>query len=370
MINVGVTGQSGFIGYHLFHYLKLMNTVKLIPFEDEYFENGQKIDSFVSQCDTIVHLAALNRHGEQGVIYKTNVELVEKLISSIKRIGNKPHVIMSSSTQEDRNNEYGNSKKKGRELLSRASEEGLIDFSGLLIPNVFGPFGTPFYNSFISTFSYQIINEDQPTIEIDANINLIYIQDLVEYIYRTIIGKSFSKALIVPHIATAKVSEVLDKMYYFKDIYYDEGSIPDITNYFDLCLFNTFRSYISPSYYPKNYKVNMDNRGAFVEITKSLSQGQTSYSLTKPDITRGNHFHTRKVERFAVIRGEALIQLRKIGTKKVIEYNLTGNKPAYIDMPVWYTHSIKNIGKTDLLTIFWINEFYDPKDPDTYFEEV
>ena len=148
------------------------------------------------------------------------------------------------------------------------------------------------------------------------------------------------------------------------------GFFPNLEDSFEKALFNTFRCYVPDSHYPVKYTKHTDNRGSFVEIARTQTSGQFSYSTTVPSITRGNHFHTRKAERFAVISGKALIQLRKIGTDKVIDYYLNGNVPAYVDMPIWHTHNIKNIGDEELISLFWINEPYDPEDADTYFENV
>ena len=144
-----------------------------------------------------------------------------------------------------------------------------------------------------------------------------------------------------------------------------------IRNQFEINLFNTIRSFLNlNTHFPIKYKNNIDERGNFVEIIRLETGGQVSFSTTKKEITRGNHFHTRKIERFSVIKGKALIQLRKIGTTEVYDYYLSGDEPAYVDMPIWYTHNIKNIGEEELYTMFWINEFYDANDPDTYFENV
>jgi UDP-2-acetamido-2,6-beta-L-arabino-hexul-4-ose reductase len=174
----------------------------------------------------------------------------------------------------------------------------------------------------------------------------------------------------VEHMAEYKVTELLEKLKGFRDTYLIKGIIPDLRDRFELCLFNTFRSYIPKEHFPVKYKKNADPRGVYVEAMKFCSGGQAAFSTTVPGITRGNHFHIRKVERFAVIHGKASIKLRKYGSDEVIEYILDGSEPGYVDMPIWYTHNITNIGDGDLLTMFWINEFYDPADPDTYFEEV
>ena len=149
-----------------------------------------------------------------------------------------------------------------------------------------------------------------------------------------------------------------------------KNKLPELKNRFQLNLFNTFRSYLDPDFFPVSLNLKSDGRGTFVETIKAACGGQFSFSTTKPGVTRGNHFHTRKAERFAVIQGKAIIRLRKIGTNEIIEYRVKGDQPAFVDMPVWYTHNITNVGDKDLYTLFWINEFFDPKDPDTYYEKV
>ena len=370
IMKIGITGQSGFIGTHLYNYLVTRENVERIPYKDEFFENNAVFDNFVKKCDVIVHLAAMNRHGEKGVIYKTNIELTKKLIASLERTKSKAHILISSSTQEDRDNEYGKSKKKARELLVEWSTKNNGKFTGLVIPNVFGPFGIPFYNSFIATFSHLIVNKKEPTIEIDAEIDLIYVQDLIQKIYEIIKNKEYKNEYRINHIAIAKVTKVLNKLNEYNLQYVKNGIFPKLDNYFELCLFNTFRSYLPKEYFPIKFKMHSDERGSFVETVKAKGQGQFSFSTTKPGITRGNHFHLRRIERFAVVKGKARIQLRKISTDEVINYELSGEKPAYVDMPVWYTHNITNIGDEELVTLFWINEFFDQEDPDTYYEKV
>ena len=370
MVKVGITGQSGFIGTHLYNYLGLKEDIQRIEFKDEFFKHQSALDKFVRLCDVIVHLAAMNRHGDPQFIYDTNIKLVQQLIDSLERTKSNPHIIMSSSTQEERGNPYGRSKKEGRKLLIKWADNSSSKFTGMIIPNVFGPFGKIFYNSVVSTFSYQITHGEIPEVQIDAEMKLIYVNDLVKNIYQIIIDKVYNDEYLIEHTSTAKVTEILEKLKYFQNIYTQHGVFPKLDNYFELCLFNTFRSYLAEDYFPSNFELHSDDRGSFVEITKTLGQGQFSFSTTKPGITRGNHFHLRKVERFAVIKGKALIQLRRIGTDEVINYKLSGDKPGYVDMPIWCTHNIKNIGNEELYTIFWINEFFNQDDPDTYFEKV
>lgn len=372
MKKIGITGQNGFVGTHLYNTLGLFpEEFQRIEFEKDFFEDEVKLNQFVQNCDVIVHLAALNRHESDQVIYDTNIQLTQKLVDALNRTGSKPHVFISSSTQEDRDNIYGKSKKQAREILSHWAAESNSIFTGLIIPNVFGAFGKPFYNSFIATFCHQLTHGDMPTIAQDGLVKLIYVQELVDLILKEIRTGVTQSELVVPHTAEAKVSEVLSKLEYYKSTYFEAGEVPKIENSFEHNLFNTFRSYINhKTHFPVKFVQHSDPRGVFVEVIRLGIGGQCSYSTTVPGITRGNHYHTRKIERFAVIKGKALIQLRKVGTSEVLDFYLDGNEPAYVDMPIWYTHNIKNIGDEELFTLFWINEPYNPEDADTYFLEV
>jgi UDP-2-acetamido-2,6-beta-L-arabino-hexul-4-ose reductase len=371
---IGITGQSGFIGTHLTNTLNLYrNEFFVVPFKDEYFEDENVLKKFVQQCDVIVHLAAINRHEDQQYLYDKNIELGDKLINAIIAEKTSPHVIFSSSIQEELNNIYGNAKKQVRTNFEKLASENGSNFTGLIIPNVFGPFSNPFYNTVVATFCHQLINNISPKIITDSEVSLIYVGELVNNMLE-VIRRQGSKKIISIRIEPTiriKVSEILHRLETFKYNYLRSGIIPEIKNRFELHLFNTFRSFIDyAEFFPVKYKLNTDERGTFVETMKVGVGGQVSYSTTIPGITRGNHFHTRKIERFAVIKGEALIQLRKIGTKEIINLNLSGSEPAYVDMPIWYTHNIKNVGNEELLTMFWINEFYNQDDPDTFFEKI
>jgi len=373
LIRVGITGQAGFIGSHLYNFLGTKEEiVQRVPFERSYFDNQVKMQEFVSSCDVIVHIAAMNRHEDQQVIYDTNVKLVNVLINACEYTSSKPKIIFSSSTQEEQDNLYGKSKLEGRKTLEKWAINTSSKIATLVIPNVFGPFGKPFYNSFIATFCHQIIDDKPPVIHQDSTVNLIYVNELIEVFYNEISLASTEaiRKLKVEHTSSKKVSEIVNLLSGFKKEYIENGVVPNLDNSFILNLFNTFTSFIPKSYFPRKYIQHKDNRGAFVEIMRANTSGQSSFSTTVPGITRGNHYHTRKVERFAVVKGKALIQLRKIDSEEVFNFELDGEEPAYVDMPIWYTHNIKNIGNTELVTMFWINEPYNPEDSDTYFVEV
>jgi UDP-2-acetamido-2,6-beta-L-arabino-hexul-4-ose reductase len=379
MIKVGITGQAGFVGTHLFNTLGLYKEeFERIPFEDSYFENKERLQDFVKCCDVIVHLAAMNRHGDPQVIYDTNIRLVKQLIEACETTFSRPYILFSSSTQEERDNLYGKSKKEGRELIEQWAERNNASFTGLVIPNVFGPFGHPYYNSVVATFCHQLTHNEQPRIDVDGELKLIYVGELVEIIINKIRNHFISENPSHPchpcsinHTATIKVSELYKKLLEYKENYFEKGILPNLDDPFDRNLFNTFVCYIEhKSFFPFHLKLNTDDRGSFVETVKLHSGGQVSFSTTVPGITRGNHFHIRKAERFAVIKGKARIELRRIGTNEVLSFELDGTQPSFVDMPVWYTHNITNTGEEDLYTIFWISEHFNPADPDTFFEKV
>jgi UDP-2-acetamido-2,6-beta-L-arabino-hexul-4-ose reductase len=376
-MKIGITGQTGFVGTHLYNFLGLKENIERIPFEDNYFQDEKILNNFVQQCDVIVHLAALNRHNDPEVIYKTNIELVQKLISACEKTDSKPHILFSSSTQEERDNLYGKSKKEGRDLFEKWAKRKGAQFTGLIIPNVFGPYGNPYYNSFIATFCYQLTHGEQPKIEVDGEVKLIYVGELVNEIYKKIKEKRKKEKVgvvsefKVPFTSVKKVSVILGLLEGYKENYFEKGIVPNLDNEFEKNLFNTFLCYIDhKTFFPFHLTKHSDDRGSFVETVKLHSGGQVSFSTTVPGITRGNHYHTRKAERFAVIKGKARIQLRRIGTDEILNFELNGEHPSFVDMPIWYTHNITNIGDEELYTIFWINEHYNPEDGDTYFEKV
>lgn len=372
MKRIGITGQNGFVGYHLSQTLSLdKEQFHLVPFDRKYFDNPKGMDDFVRNCDVIVHLAALNRHNDPEEIYQMNTGLTQKLIEALERTDSAPHVLISSSSQEDRNNIYGQSKREARQALADWAKRSEALFTGMVIPNVFGPFGQPFYNSVVATFCHQVAHDDVPRIDVDGHLKLIYVGELVAEIVRSITESVNESELLVNHSSESKVSEILALLQGYREVYQEGGEIPQTNSKFEHNLFNTYRCYMpKKEYFPRHFTKHSDNRGHFVELMRAGISGQTSFSTTRPGITRGEHFHTRKIERFAVIQGKARIQLRRIGTKEVLDFELDGENPSYVDMPIWYTHNITNIGDEELFTVFWINEPYNPEDPDTWFEKV
>ena len=367
---VGITGMAGFVGSHLRDRLSREEGIEVLPFEDEYYENPDAFIGFAGKADVIVHLAGVNR-AEPEVVYQKNIELMEKLLEYVDASGNKPHILFSSSTQIDRDNEYGRGKKKGMELLEQWVGKSGGSAVSMVFPNVFGDNGKPFYNSVVATFCHQVTHGEKPEILTDGQMTMIYINDLVDDIYDLIQKKSsgYNIKYIKPRVEV-KVSELLALLNKYKDSFYGSGMVPKVNSDFERDLYNTFITYMDEADWHRNLKLNTDERGSFVEVFKLENGGQVSFSTTKPGITRGNHYHIRKNEKFCVVSGQASIKLRRIGTDKVIEYKVGGDKPSWIEMPIYYTHNISNTGETELVTLFWISEEFNPDDPDTFYEEV
>ena len=371
MVKIGITGANGFIGWHLSSYLSLNNEkFQIINFKRSFFNDNKKLDKFVINCDIIVHLAGINRDENQDYIFSKNVELADSLIDSFLRTKYNGKLIFSSSTHESKKNSFGLSKKKCSTKFLEWAKDNKAVANCLIIPNVFGPFCKPNYNSVISTFCYKLINNENPEILNDKKINLIYIDSLIKIIVKHF-SNNITQSIKIEHEFEFKVSEILHLLENYNNSYIKNGSIPNINSDFKLSLFNTFRSYINLKlHFPFKYKNNIDQRGNFVELVREESGGQFSFSSTNPEFERGNHFHTKKIERFSVISGKALVRMRKIGTNEVFEFYLDGKEPSFIDMPIWFTHNIKNIGNEILLTNFWINEPYQKNNSDTYYLKV
>jgi len=366
---IGISGASGFVGTHLRNTLSIdKENFKVIEIVKESFKNVNSLFGFVNQCDVVFHFAAVIRHPDDDYIFNENVRLANILVEALNLMSHPVQLIFSSSSQEFTNSSYGKSKKRSREIFEKWSSKTGNYFTALIIPNLFGPFAKPFYNSFVATFSFQLVNGINPTIISDNDVPLLYIDDLTTYLIELIHSSEVSSFKVIPESKVVSVSSILQQLTVFKEEYYIKGIIPNLASSFSIQLFNTFRSYINhETAFPKNYISHNDNRGSFVELIRLGCGGQISFSTTLPDITRGNHFHTRKIERFSVIKGKAKMELRRYGTSLIDTFYLDGDQPSYVDIPIWYYHNITNIGKDVLYTIFWISEQFDQEDSDTYF---
>lgn len=366
MMKIGITGCFGLIGWHLRSYFHNKENIIIIPAGRETFKEKKYLNDFVDSSDIIVHLAGMNR-GDEKEIVETNINLTDMLIEACLNLNKKPYIIFASSTQIFKDNPYSYSKKTCAEHFKAFSDKTNAKFCNMILPNIFGECGKPFYNSVVSTFCHQTANGQKPQILVDQEIELLHALRVANKIEEVIKANITGDLLIKG--TPIKVSALLQKIQGFADIY-QNGVIPKIKDSFDLDLFNTYRSYLYPAKYPGNLKLHNDERGSLFEAAKSLNGGQTFISHTKPNITRGEHYHHHKIERFLVLHGTAQIKIRKLFSDSVQTFDVKGDNPRYIDMPALHTHNITNTGDTDLITLFWSHEIFDANNPDTFKEKV
>ena len=368
---IAITGSRGFIGQHLTNYLTFILKKEIIPISRTSYKNPDELKSLLFNCNTVIHLAGVNRHESEEYIYDKNSQITSALCNALKKQKKLPKFINISSIHEGSNSAFGRSKLDNRKAFETLYSQNKDLFISLKVPNVFGPFCKPHYNSFIATFCHNLINKIEISIDDDKEIDLLYVDDLVHAVVKSL--KSGKKQEVEFSTTPRSVSEVFRTLRDMHSKYFIKAEMPDLNNKFELNLFNTYRSYLNYStFFPKKRIKHLDERGYFAELLHLNSGGQISISSSKPEIERGNHFHTRKIERFQILRGSALVQIRKVNDSKVIEVKLDSKNLDFIDIPIWYTHNIINTSKKneELFMLFWISEHYDPNSHDTYFMNV
>lgn len=365
-----VTGAKGFIGKNLILELKNRGYKKIYEYDlDSTFV---ELDEYTKRCDFVFHLAGVNRPKDDKEFLKGNFGFTSTLLEHLIKHNNKAPIMLSSSIQAALNNPYGISKKAGEDLLFDYGKNHNVKILIYRFENVFGKWSRPNYNSVVATFSHNIANSLPITInDPDVIMNLIYIDDLVKELINALENKGNKKDEFyhVEPVYEIKLGKIAKLLHSFKRSR-DDLSIPNMNDEFTKKLYSTYLSYLPEDDFSYFLKMNVDNRGSFTEFLKTKDRGQVSVNISKPGITKGNHWHHTKNEKFLVVYGKGVIRFRKADSDKVIEYFVSGDKLEVVDIPVGYTHNIINLGKTDMVTIMWVNEIYDKENPDTYFEEV
>lgn len=365
-MKIAITGADGFLGQHVRFYLlplekKGEHEVTFVP--RDAFESAEKLRSFVAQCDAVIHLAGMNR-GDDTDVYETNVGLARTLATACECL--RPHIVLASSMHIERNTAYGRSKKDAGDLLQAWGVKNNARVSIAVLPHVFGEFAKPFYNSAVATICHQIAHGLPSEINPVAQVDLIHARDVARH-FVDILGKGGGFERVKGHPVTVNaVYEMLKS----QAEQYQKGVMPMLNDKFERALFMTLHSHLFPVMFPRELEIKSSEQGDLFEVVRSNKPDQVFFSTTVPGATRGNHYHTHKFERFCVIRGEAQISLRKLLTKEVQTYAVSGEKPVVIDMPSYWTHNITNTGSGEMLAVFWISEHYNPEDPDTYYETV
>ncbi len=364
-----VTGSNGFIGSNLIS--RLLES-KHVAFEFDIGANDDDLRRCVAAADWIVHLAGINRPLNPAEFQDGNVNLTKKILDYVRETGSRAPIIFSSSTQAALDNPYGVSKKQAEDALFDFSYETGHPVYVFRLYNAFGKWCRPNYNSVIATFCHNVanglpiqINESAPAID------FVYIDDICDSIMRVINGDAKGSTDILypePHYKKT-LHEIADLLYSFKESR-DNHMVPEISDPFAKKLYSTYLSYLPEDGFSYPLDMHKDYRGSFTEILKTEGYGQISVNVSKPGITKGNHYHHTKNEKYLVVHGTCEIKFRKIGTNKVITYRCSDKKLEVVDIPCGYTHNITNVGKDDSVTLMWANELYDPEHPDTFYCSV
>lgn len=371
-MKVLVTGANGFIGKNLITELTRREGIMVFPFDID--TPIERLDEYCRECDFVYNLAGINRPEKVEEFMEGNFGFASTLVETLKRYGNNCPVMNSSSIQAALDNPYGNSKKAGEDMLFAYGKETGAPIYVYRFPNVFGKWCRPNYNSAVATFCHNIAHDLTIQVNNRATVmHLVYIDDVVEELLQALKGQPHKKEdgyCYVPVEYEATLGEIVDLLYSFKESR-NNLTIPDMTDgSISKKLYSTYLSYLPEEEFSYPLKMNVDARGSFTEILRSVDRGQVSINISKPGITKGNHWHHTKNEKFIVVSGRGLIQFRKIGSDEILEYHVSGDKLEVVDIPTGYTHNIINEGDTDMVTLMWCNECFDPDRPDTIYEPV
>ena len=371
MKKVLVTGAKGFIGKNLV--LELKNRKTFEVFECDVDTTEDQLAQFAKECEFVFHLAGVNRPQRTEEFMEGNYGFTTKLLEILQKNGNRSPILMSSSIQAKLDNDYGKSKKAGEDYILDYGTNNSIATYVFRLPNVYGKWCRPNYNSAIATFCNNIARG----LEIKVNdrstlLTVVYIDDVVNAFIDAADGivarddDGYCKVSIEDKIT---LGEIVDTLYSFKDSR-KTLSVANMNRGVIKKLYSTYLSYLPEDEFAYDLRMNADARGSFTEFLRTDGQGQVSINISKPHIVKGNHWHHTKNEKFLVVKGTGVIRFRKIGTDKVIEYPVSGDKLQVVDIPCGYTHNIENVGDDDMVTVMWANEPFDKDHPDTFYEEV
>lgn len=361
-MKVLVTGAEGFLGWHTRVRFRAVTEHEVIAVDrDEWSDVG----TLSRGVDAIIHIAGVNR-GSDAEVEQGNIDLAETVAQVAEASGSAPRIVYANSVQSGNGTPYGAGKQRAGEILAAAAARMGSAYVDVRLPRLFGEHGRPAYNSFVATFVDAVIRGEEPQI-VDNAVSLLHVQGAAQTL---IDGLTTSEARLDPEGVPTTVRGVYDVLSHFNDLY-SRGDIPALTSGLEVDLFNTLRAARFPTHYPIPLEPRSDSRGSLVEVVRAHGgQGQTFVSTTKPGITRGEHYHLRKVERFVVIAGSARISLRRVLDDSIVSFDVTGDAPVVVDMPTMWVHNITNTGEGELTTVFWASELFDPAAPDTFPENV
>jgi UDP-2-acetamido-2,6-beta-L-arabino-hexul-4-ose reductase len=360
---IAVTGAFGFLGWHLTCRLAATRNLEPVRLGRHDFADRAVLADRLTDIDTVIHVAGVNRADTDDEVELGNAEIASVLADALD--GRPVHLVYADSIHAAADSAYGRGKRRAREILADAP--GTL--ADVVLPNLFGEHGRPGYNSFVATFCHTIAAGGQPSIDRDRPVPLLHVQAAAEVLIRA--AEQREDREVRPRGEEHTVSHVLEMLQEFHRLYAGRGEVPDLSTPFARNLFNTYRACLFPHAYPLYPEVHADARGVLVETMRSHGgTGQSFASTTASGATRGNHYHLHKIERFAVVQGQAEIALRRLYHDEVVRFRVSGDKPAIVDMPTLWVHNIRNVGTEDVVTVFWTDELLDPQQPDQYPSSV
>lgn len=370
-MNILVTGSGGFIGRHLMEALGRRSGVEAFGYQRG--QTAHELDAALNRADIIFHLAGVNRPQDPSQFKAGNADLTKHICARLQELGRTPVMVLSSSIQATLNNPYGSSKREAEEAVQDFSRRTGASTVVFRLQNVFGKWCRPNYNSVTATFCYNVAH-DLPVkvVEPGRELGLVYIDDVVAAILGTIDSppnRGCCEQREVSRVFRVTVGQLAALITSFRDSR-RTLIVPDFSDEFIRSLYATYLSYLEGPDFGYSLEQKSDSRGSLAEFLKSASFGQIFVSRTNPGITRGNHYHQTKTEKFLVVEGEAVIRFRQISDDQVIEHRVSGKDYRVLDIPPGYTHSIENVGDSEMVTLFWASEIFDSDKPDTYFLSV
>jgi len=361
-VKVVLTGSGGFLGWHTRVRLRALTDHDVVAVTRD---NWADLVGLAHGADAVIHVAGVNR-ATPAEVEHGNIALAEAVAEAVAKAGSSPRVVYANTIHAGNPNAYGAGKAAAADILEANAQATGGQFVDVRLPNLFGEHGQPAYNSFVATFVDAVVRGEQPQIN-DREVSLLHVQRAAQALIDSL---TTTEQQVAPAGTESSVQEVYDRLLSFHETY-RTGDIPVLETAMDVDLFNTLRSSLFPERYPIDLTAHEDDRGRLVETVRAHGgQGETFVSTTVPGVTRGDHFHLRKVERFVVLSGQARISLRRVFADDVLSFDVTGDTPTVIDMPTMWVHNITNTGTTELTTLFWTNSLFDPDAPDTYREKV
>lgn len=363
-----ITGSSGFIGKNLVAALNRREDCELMLFDRQCSQ--EQLAGFVAQADFIFHLAGINRPKDVSEFYQGNTDLTKTVLGLAEKSDHKIPVLLASSTQVERDNDYGKSKLAAESFIQAYGVRDDVPVFIYRLPNVFGKWCKPEYNSVIATWCHNVTRDLPLKInDRSTSLSLVYIDDVISSFLGCLTSASRAVFHSVPVVYEKTLGEIESLLQAFRESR-KTLLVPPVGRGFERALYGTYLSYLPTDAFSYALKGHSDPRGTFYEILKTADSGQFSISTSKPGVTRGNHYHDTKNEKFLVIKGEALIELRNIFSDEVVQYHVSEKKMEIVEMITGYTHSITNTGDTEMVLLIWVNEAFDREHPDTNFLKV